>query len=569
MTNNNTPDLETPNIRTLYFKDTSFAELMNKRIYNVLLYASNYDAFMLEEDGRIDEQVFNEYHSLNLRHAPRFTWASELEQAFNMMENNHFDLIIVMPNSEHSDPFAHANQLKKHSPEIPIVALTPFANDIADQIESEDLSAIDYVFCWLGNPDLLLAIIKMLEDKMNVEDDVKTVGVQTIILVEDSIRYYSYFLPLIYKFVFTQSLSFMTEALNMHEKMLRMRGRPKVLLARTYEEAIELYDTYHSNTLGIITDMRYPCQGKLDPFAGQKFCNYVRSKDIFLPIIIQSSDKSNKEFATKYNSTFIYKNSKTLTDEMSNAIKKKFGFGSLVFIDPQTREEVAVVRNLKDLQKCIFDIPANSLLFHVSRNEISRWLYSRAMFPLAEFLKQISIRELKNLNEARNIIFDAIIKYRKIKNQGVIAVFERETFDRYSNFARIGDGSLGGKARGLAFMNAMMKRNAEDFKAYEGIQVKVPRTVVICTDLFDQFIHNNNLMPIGISDYDDEVILEQFLQAELPSELRVDLETLLQSTNGPIAVRSSSLMEDSHYHPFAGTYSTYMIAPCFPKYCPY
>lgn len=547
-----------PNIRKLYFKDTSFANLMNRRIYNVLLVASNYDAFMLEEDGRIDEQIFNEYHSLNLRYPPRFTLVSDNEKALELLHSRQFDLLILMPNSENSDTFETAKDIKKDFPEIPIVVLTPFSYAVSIRLASEDLSAIDYVFSWLGNTDLLLAIIKLLEDLMNVDDDVASVGVQIILLVEDSIRFYSSFLPLIYKFVFSQSRSFMTEALNEHEQMLRMRGRPKVMLARSYEEALQIYNKYQSNILGIISDVSFSEDGVKNKLAGIDFCRKVREKDAFLPIILQSSDNSNAQYADNLRACFVSKNSQKIDIELREAIIEGFGFGDFIFRDPDTKEPVARIKNLRDLQDNIFTIPENSFYYHIARNHVSRWLYSRAMFPLAEFLKQISIEHISDTDHARQIIFDAIVDYRKIKNRGVIAVFERDRFDAYSNFARIGEGSMGGKARGLAFLDAMLKRN-QDNVDFENVQITIPRTVVLCTDVFDEFMQSNNLYQIALSEVSDEEILHTFLNASLPKKLIGDLYALLATIKSPIAIRSSSLLEDSHYQPFAGIYSTYMV----------
>lgn len=547
-----------PNIRKLYFKDTSFANLMNRRIYNVLLVASNYDAFMLEEDGRIDEQIFNEYHSLNLRYPPRFTLVSDNEKALELLHSRQFDLLILMPNSENSDTFETAKDIKKDFPEIPIVVLTPFSYAVSVRLASEDLSAIDYVFSWLGNTDLLLAIIKLLEDLMNVDDDVASVGVQIILLVEDSIRFYSSFLPLIYKFVFSQSRSFMTEALNEHEQMLRMRGRPKVMLARSYEEALQIYNKYQSNILGIISDVSFSEDGVKNKLAGIDFCGKVREKDAFLPIILQSSDNSNAQYADNLRACFVSKNSQKIDIELREAIIEGFGFGDFIFRDPDTKEPVARIKNLRDLQDNIFTIPENSFYYHIARNHVSRWLYSRAMFPLAEFLKQISIEHISDTDHARQIIFDAIVDYRKIKNRGVIAVFERDRFDAYSNFARIGEGSMGGKARGLAFLDAMLKRN-QDNVDFENVQITIPRTVVLCTDVFDEFMQSNNLYQIALSEVSDEEILHTFLNASLPKKLIGDLYALLATIKSPIAIRSSSLLEDSHYQPFAGIYSTYMV----------
>ena len=547
-----------PSIKKLYFKDTSFANLMKKRIYNVLLIASNYDAFMLEEDGRIDEQIFNEYHSLNLRYPPRFTLASSEETASELLQKLAFDLIIIMPNNDSIDTFNYTKRVKQQFPKLPIVLLTPFSHQITHRLKDEDLSAIDYVFSWLGNSDLLLAIIKLIEDSMNVEADVTSVGVQIILLVEDSVRFYSSFLPQVYKVIFTQSRSFMTEALNEHEQMLRMRGRPKVLLARTYEEALLIYNRYRTHILGVIADVDFPKNGEQTKLAGFELCQDIRIQDPFLPIILQSSNSENYKLAELLRSSFIDKNSKQIEVELRDAIIRKFGFGDFVFFDLQTGKEIAVCRNLKDLQNVIFSIPSDVLYNHLAHNDVSRWLCSRAMFPISEFLKQISMEHLKDVDEARQIIFDAIVHYRRIKNRGIIAVFQRDRFDSYSNFARIGDGSLGGKARGLAFLDAMLKRNQNDME-YANVEINIPRTVVLCTDNFDAFMTSNKLYSIALSDASDEEILTTFLAAKLPKHLLGDLYALLSTIKGPIAVRSSSLLEDSHYQPFAGIYSTYMI----------
>lgn len=547
-------------IKKLYFKDTSFANLMRHRIYNVLLYASKYDAFMLEEDGRVDEQIFNEYVSLNLRYPPRFTLVSTEEEANKALQERTYELIISMPSGDSVNPFEWAKQVKKTYADIPIVILTPFSKMVSVRIANEDLSAVDYVFSWLGDSDLLLAIIKLIEDEMNVEEDVASVGVQVIMLVEDSIRFYSSILPHLYKYVFIQSRSFMTEALNEHEQMLRMRGRPKILLARNYEEAISIYNKYKKNMLGVITDVSYMQNGMKNKEAGINLCREIRSEDKYIPLIVQSTNIVNHEKADELKAAFIHKMSKTQMIEMREIITNNFGFGDYVFINPKTNQEETRIANLKGLQDVIFSISDDTLYYHISRNNVSRWLYSRAMFPLAEFLKQITVESQENtdMSRVRQIIFDAIVSYRKIKNRGVVAVFQKDRFDQYSNFARIGEGSMGGKGRGLAFIDAMIKSN-ETLEKFENTQIIIPRTVVICTDIFTDFMENNNLYSIALSDADDEVILQHFLKAKLPRRLIADLAAFLSVVNSPIAIRSSSLLEDSHYQPFAGIYSTYMV----------
>lgn len=553
--------MQTPNIKKLYFKDTSFVNLMQHRVYNVLLLGSKYDVFTIEEDGRIEEQLFNEYTSLNLRFPPRFTLVSSEEHANKLLKKREFDLIISMPSGDSINPFEWAKSVKRNYPKIPIVVLTPFSRAVSERISKEDLSAIDYVFSWLGNSELLLAIIKLVEDQMNVKEDVKSVGVQTILFVEDSIHFYSSLLPMLYKHVFVQSRSFMTEALNEHEQMLRMRGRPKILLARSYEEAMKLYKRYENNMLGVITDVSFNRRGVKDKVAGIRLCKEIRSTNRYIPLIVESTEESNRAAAYEQEAVFLSKMSKTLIRDLQQAVTDNFGFGDFVFSNPHNGTVECIVKNLKDLQVKVFEVSDDTLYYHVAHNHISRWLYSRALFPLAEFLKNIEVSQFKAENamdQVRQCIFDAIVSYRRIKNRGVVAVFQKDRFDQYSNFARIGSGSMGGKGRGLAFIDAMIKRNytLEDI---ENSKITIPRTVVLCTDVFTEFIEKNNLYPVGLSDLPDEEILARFLKASLPKKVLSDLFAFLDTVQSPIAVRSSSLLEDSHYQPFAGIYSTYMV----------
>ncbi len=552
-------------LNQLYFKDTSFANLMTRRIFNVLLIANPYDAFMLEDDGRVDEKIFNEYMNLSLRYPPRFTQVSTMEEAQEKLETTTFDLVICMPGTDNNDAFDIARSIKQTHTETPIVVLTPFSHGITKRMQNEDLSIFEYVFCWLGNTDLLLSIIKLIEDKMNLEHDIKEVGVQMILLVEDSIRFYSSVLPNLYKFVLRQSQEFATEALNAHQRTLRMRGRPKIVLARSYEEAMMLYDKYANNMLGVITDARFPRNGEVDPHAGIQLIEEIRRRDEYLPLILQSAESENKVEALRLGVSFVDKNSKKMDVDLRETVSDNFGFGDFVFRNPHTGEEVVRIHNLRELQENIFTIPHELLLYHISRNHVSRWLYSRAMFPVAEFLKQITWKSLDDVDVHRQIIFEAIVKYRKMKNQGVVAVFQRDRFDRYSNFARIGDGSLGGKGRGLAFIDNMVKRHQE-FEELEKARVQIPKTVVLCTDIFDEFMDMNNLYQIALSDASDDDILRHFLRAKLPDRLVEDFFAFFEVVKSPIAIRSSSLLEDSHYQPFAGIYSTYMIPYLEDKY---
>lgn len=554
-----------PDIKAFRFKDTSFASLMTKRIFNVLLIATKYDSFMLEDDGRIDEQIFNEYTSLNLSYPPRFTQVVTEEEALKELEENHYELIIQMPNMDETDMFATAKHLKELYPEIPFVVLTPFSREVSKRLSQEDLSGVDYVFSWLGNPDLLLAIIKLMEDAMNVEHDTESVGVQIILLIEDSVRFYSSALPTLFKIVMEESIAFSKEALNEHQQKLRMRGRPKIMLARTYEEAVEIYKTYYNNILGVVTDISYAHNGVKDKSAGYSFGKWVRSQKRFVPIVFASSELSNKQYADELGCTFIDKNSKSFPRDLKKEVINNFGFGDFIIVDPATKQEILRIRNLKDLQKNIFNIPTESLVYHLSNDHFSRFFYSRAMFPMAEWLKKINVSDYSSMDEARQLIYDMIIKYRRVKNSGVVAIFDKDRFDEFSNFARMGDGSIGGKGRSIAFMDNIVKEHWE-LNDDDNIPVKIPRTVVLCTDIFDEFMEINDLYPIALSDRSDDEILKYFLRAGLPERLIEDFMAFLETIKAPIAVRSSSLLEDSHYQPFAGVYSTYMIPLLTDKY---
>lgn len=539
-------------------KETEFQKLMQKRIFTVLLIATPYDSFMLEEDGRVEEQVYFEYVGLHLSSPPRFVKATDYEEAKRLLKEMTFDLIIAMPGVDVSETFREAKIIDAEYPSIPFVVLTPFSKEVRRRIAGEDLAGVDYVFSWLGEVDLILAIIKLIEDRMNADNDILNIGVQCIVVIEDSIRFYSSVLPHLYKYLLTQSRYFSTEALNEHERMLRMRGRPKVLLARDYEEAQALFDKFGSNVLGIISDMRFPHAGVKDPDAGLAVAELLREQHPFTPVIIESQESDNRERVEKEGYIFLDKNSKTYPQELKKAVEHNFGFGDFVVKDPVSGKEIMRIPDLKTLQKEIFNIPDDALFAHCRNNDVSRWLYSRALFPIADKIRDHYFKKIEDAPEVRELIFDCIVKYRKMKNRGVVAIFLKDRFDRYSNFQRIGEGSLGGKGRGLAFIDQIIKRYPEcdDLK---GVQITIPRTIVLCTDIFDQFMEYNGLYRVGLSKSPDSEILSQFIKAKLPSHLIEDFKALLDVFDKPLAVRSSSLLEDSHYQPFAGIYSTYMI----------
>lgn len=570
-------------------KDVSFVNLMMRRIYNVLIVANPYDAFMLEDDGRIEEKIYNEYMELGLRYPPTFTQVSTTEEASEVLRSTVIDLVICMPGNADNDAFDVARDIKSRFPNIHCVVLTPFSHGITKRMENEDLSIFDYVFCWLGNTNLILSIIKLIEDKMNLEHDIQEAGVQMILLVEDSIRFYSSILPNLYNYILEQSKNFSKEALNRHAATMRMRGRPKVVLARTYEEAQKLYDKYSNNTLGVISDARFPLKSAAKAFgnkveteakpkhrtdtfgrekcpdAGLQLFRYIRKNDPFVPLILESSESDNRAKAEAEGFRFVDKNSKKMSVDLRRLMEEHMGFGDFIFRDPKTHEEIMRIRSLKELQDNIFKIPNDSMLYHISRNHMSRWLCARAIFPVSAFLRHVTWQKLQDVDAHRQIIFDAIVQYRHMKNIGVVAVFDRMKFDQYAHFARIGEGSLGGKGRGLAFLDNVIKRHPE-FNQYDNATVQIPKTVVLCTDIFDAFMESNNLYPIALSDASDDEILRHFLKAQLPDTLVADFFTFFEATKSPIAIRSSSLLEDAHYQPFAGIYSTYMIPYLEDKY---
>ena len=559
-------------------KDVTFVNLMMRHIYNVLIVANPYDAFMLEDDGRVEEKIYNEYAQLGLRYPPTFTQVSTIEEAEKILSSTKIDLVICMPGNADNDAFTVARSIKQKFPDIHCVVLTPFSHGISKRMENEDLSIFDYVFCWLGNTNLILSIVKLIEDRMNIDHDIQAAGVQMILLVEDSIRFYSSILPNLYNYILQQSQNFATEALNRHAATLRMRGRPKVLLARTYDEAMQLYEKYKDNCLGVISDVRFPIhahpehQGAMggnkeekDPEAGFKLLEAIRREDEYVPLIMESAESANRERAEREGFKFVDKNSKMLSVDLRHLMEEHMGFGDFIFRDPKTHQEIMRIHTLKELQDNIFKIPRDSMLYHISRNHMSRWLCARAIFPVSNFLKHVTWHKLQDVDAHRQIIFDAIVQYRHMKNLGVVAVFDRGKFDRYAHFARIGDGSLGGKGRGLAFLDNIIKTHP-DFNRFSGATVQIPKTVVLCTDVFDQFMEQNNLYDIALSDAPDEVILQHFLEAQLPDSYIADFFTFFEATHSPIAIRSSSLLEDSHYQPFAGIYSTYMIPNLDDKY---
>jgi len=541
------------------FTDTPFDLLMQKRIHRVLVICSNYDNYMLEEDGRIDEQIFNEYVSLQLSQPPAFMQTDNEEDAFKILREANIDLVIAMTSLKGTDIFALAKRIKTEYENIPIVVLTYYSREISLRLQGEDLSAIDYVFCWLGDASLILAIIKLIEDKMNAEHDIENIGVQAIIVVENSVRYISSYLPHIYRIVVLQTIDFQREALNEHQQMLKRRGRPKILLANNFNDAVELYKKYKYNVLGLISDISYKRDNLPDENAGFELCKVVMADDDKVPFLLQSSNLDHKRKAEELGAGFIHKYSKTISLELRNFIIQNLAFGPFVFRNPVTLEPIAIATDLQSLQQKLLTVPDDVLEYHASRNHFSKWLNARALFPVAQMFKYVQKEDFATVDEMRRFLYGAISSFRLGKGRGIIAKFDKASFDEYQIFSRIGEGSIGGKARGLAFINRLIK-DYKLFNKYPDVLITIPRTVVLSTDIFDEFMDHNNLYSIGLFELSDIEILNRFLNTELPGRVYQDLHAYLAvSRNHPIAVRSSSKLEDSYYQPFAGVYSTYMI----------
>ena len=537
---------------------------MKYRIHKILLVCCSYDGYILEEDGHIESQINQEYIDLNMSNPPSLTRVSSTAEALEALDrDDSFDFILTMYNVGEPDVFSFAKIVKERHPNTPVALLTSFSKDIYRRIEEQDRSGLDYIFSWHGNTELIIAIIKLIEDKMNADEDIREGGVQAILLVEDSIRFYSTYLPEIYKLLLLQNTEFLKDAFNEQQQVLRKRARPKILLARCYEEAVELYERYKKNLLGVISDVGFvlrrndpPESEKLD--AGIDLCRRIREDNPLMPVLLQSSQVAFGKQAAELGAGFIAKNSKTLLSQLHDYIAKEFAFGDFVFKDPDTGAEIGRAKDLTQMQQMIATIPDRAFEYHTSQNHLSKWLYSRGLFPLASSIRQYNKSHFSSVEEHRRVLVGLIRDYRTLLGQGVVARFDTETYSDAVAFARIGEGSLGGKARGLAFMNSMLMKHRQ-YDKHENVRIMIPRSVVIATEFFDDFIRHNGLKYIISQDFSDEEILSEFVSSVLPFRLREALKSYIRTVRTPLAIRSSSKLEDSHYQPFAGIYSTYMI----------
>jgi len=541
-----------------------YHKLMQRRISRILLICSSYDAYILEEDGRLEATINQEYHELNLTHTPAFVRAGTTAEALEILAvQKDIDLVISMYNVGTPDVFTFARQVKEQRPTLPVVLLTHFTRHITRRIRGVDRSGIDHIFCWHGNTDLIMAIIKLFEDRMNADNDILNVGVQCILLVEDSIRYYSSYLPAVYRLVMKQSNEFVHEAMGEQQQVVRKRSRPKILLATNYSDAVADYEKYKANLLGVISDVGFvinpdddPNDEKLD--AGIDLCRLIKKDTPLMPFLLQSSQASVRAIAQELGVDFLEKYSETLLQELDEYISAEFLFGDFIFRDPATGAKIGQAHNLKEMQQLIETIPDMVLQRHTELDHISKWMYARGIFSLARIFEQIPSDLAHDMTGLRRFLVENISDYRMLLAQGVVAPFSEQNYSESVWVARIGNGSLGGKGRGLAFMNNMlMKHNFYD--KYPGVRIMLPRTLIITTDCFDEFMEVNGLNYIMNAEISDEEILSEFVSSRLPESLMQKLRVFIRYASGPLAVRSSSKLEDSHYQPFAGIYSTYML----------
>jgi CheY-like chemotaxis protein len=541
-----------------------FQNLMRRRIRDILLVSSLYDLYVLEEDGRLYELIREKYQGLNLTHAPELTRVASGREAIVLAkEERRFDLIIATLHIEDMRPVSLVKKLRKENVHIPIVLLAFDNRELSELFQKNEAEVFDQIFIWQGDFRLLMAIIKLLEDRLNVEHDTHLVGVQSIMLIENDVRYYSSFLPIIYLEVMMQSQRLISEGINLSHKQLRQRARPKILLCTNYEEAWDFYTNYHETILGIISDIDFPHNGKLDPRAGLHFAKAVKENHPDIPVLLHSTLPTNKEKAKSINASFLRKDSENLLDELRQFMMEYLNFGDFVFRLPDGRE-VGRAQDLLTLEKELKVIPNESMEYHAERNHFSNWLKARTEFWLAHQLRPRKVSDFPSITAMREDLISSLREYRKLRQRGIITDFEKESFDPYSSISRIGGGSLGGKARGLSFVNILIN-NYNIQNRFENVRIYIPPAVIIGTDIFDQFIEENNLRDFALETNDDKEIVQKFIEAKkFPEEILGELLAFLDLVDAPLAVRSSSLLEDSHNHPFAGVYKTYMLPNTHP-----
>ncbi len=535
-----------------------YYELMANRVSEILLVSSPYDAFIMEEDGRLAERIIHEYRGLNLTRPPRLTWVSTTKDAFEALSRKKFDLVLTMPRIDDMDPYTFGAKVKERFFNLPIFMLAHSTDNIRIDVDDLNRRGIDKVFVWMGNTDLLLAIIKSVEDQMNAFHDTENAMVRVVILVEDNAAYYSSMLPLLYKEIVTQTNAVMEESLNEEHRILRMRARPKILTAETFEEAKTLYNRYRPYLLSVFSDVRFPRGGKVDPDAGFNLLRKIKEKDPEMPLLMLSAEESNQERALDIPAIFLNKNSPALHEGIHSFFMEYLGFGDFVF-RLSDGKEVARASTIREIERLLPTIPDDSILYHAVRNHFSSWLMARSEVQLASRLRPVKTSNFKNAQEIKEYLVERILERRKGRQRGVIADFTPDAFDPEVDFMKIGKGSLGGKARGLAFMTHQFRRNQNLQEKYDNVIITIPKTVVLSTEGFDAVVNDNKLKELIVCGCTDQHVIDLFYEARFPGWLRKTLKSYLSGVGYPIAVRSSSLMEDAQYQARAGVYSTYML----------
>ncbi len=539
-------------------KFLNFDTLMQFRVKHILLVSSPYDSYVLEEDGQLTDLIYNEYLELNLTVTPHVKRATNAAEALKILKTQSIDLVLIFKRVSDIDVLAFGREVKKLIPGMPIILLAYHERELSAMLLKNHVSVIDQIFVWTGDVRILLSIIKLVEDRINVEHDTQRIGVRVIIIVEDSVKFYSSYLPLFYREIMQQTRALMAEGLNISHKILRMRARPKVLLAQNYEQAWELYEKYKKYLLAIISDFRFKIDGETDDEAGIKLIENIRAQVPDLPILMQSSGLANAEVAQRHGVGFLYKRSPTLHTDLQNFIMSHFGFGDFIFIDPDTRKKLCTARDFKTMETCLANVEDKSLVYHANRNHFSNWLMARTEFDLAAQIRPRKVSEFKDVESLRRYLISTIKNFRREKALGVITDFTRSLFDQQSEFVRIGGGSLGGKGRGLAFINALLHR-FRLYDQFDDVKISVPKSVIVGTDVFDEFIQTNDLIGVALGGFSDKEIANKFVKAKLPKTTLGDLEAFLDAITFPLAVRSSSMLEDSHLQTFAGIYDTHML----------
>jgi len=536
-----------------------FENLMPFRVQDILLVSSLYDSFILREDGRLNELLIGESLELNLQQIPGITHVSSGAEAIAIARAQpRFNLIVTNLEVGDMDAAQLAAEVKAAGLDIPVVVLAYDYRQIKRFIERNPLNDLEWIFLWQGNIRILISIVKYIEDKRNVMHDTHAIGVPVILVVEDNIRYYSSFLPAIYTELITQSKRVIREGLNVAHKLMRMRARPKILLSSTYEDAVREAMNYRDYLLGVVSDVEFPMGGELSTEAGFELAHLVREEVPDVPIVLQSSRTEFRGRAQAEGFSFLRKRSPTLLKDLRRFLMDQAGFGDFIFRLPDATE-VARAGDLHELETRLAEVPAESIAYHSERNHFSRWLRARTEFALAQKLRPRKVSDFPTVDDLRHDLIDSITEYRAEQSQVLIGDFNPTTFQASDNyFVRIGGGSLGGKARGLAFIRHLLHNNRLA-RRFPSVRIAVPPTLVLATDFFDRFLAENNLLDFAMHCADDGQIREQFLASPLPPSLRDSLLAFLSEVRYPLAVRSSSLLEDSQYQPFTGVYETFML----------